>query len=77
MPVEEWFADLKEFGQEYGFAINNAQFKEWGYIGKVGNLAMLVRLALTGSIQTPDLWSMMQIMGPERVRERLREKVEG
>jgi glutamyl-tRNA synthetase len=28
MPVEEWFADLKEFGQEYGFAINNAQFKE-------------------------------------------------
>ncbi|USN57030.1 MAG: hypothetical protein H6766_00740 [Candidatus Peribacteria bacterium] len=28
MDVEQWFDDLKEFGQGYGFAVNNAQFKE-------------------------------------------------
>lgn len=28
MTVEEWFADLKLFGQEHNFAINNQQFKE-------------------------------------------------
>ncbi len=33
---------------------------------------MLIRLALTGVARTPDLHSMMQIMGEERVRERLR-----
>jgi hypothetical protein len=26
--VEEWFAQLKEIGKKYGFASNNAEFKE-------------------------------------------------
>lgn len=77
MDVETRFADLKEFGQEYGFAVNNAQYKEWGYIGKVGHLAMLLRLTLTGTSQTPDLWSMMQIMGEERVSGRLKKIKKG
>ena len=28
MPVEDWFNQLKEIGKKYGFAGNNAEFKE-------------------------------------------------
>ncbi len=35
MSLDERFAQLKEIGKAYGFAGNNAEFKEGGYIGKV------------------------------------------
>jgi glutamyl-tRNA synthetase len=72
LSVDERFADLKDFGSQHWFAVNNAQFKEWWYIGKVGNLAMLLRLALTWVAHTPDLYAMMQIMDRERVSQRLK-----
>lgn len=71
MTVEEWFAQLKEIWKKYGFAENNAQFKEGGYIGKTGDLAMFLRIQLCCATQTPDLYSVMQVMGKERVAKRL------
>ncbi|MCX6824989.1 MAG: glutamate--tRNA ligase [candidate division SR1 bacterium] len=72
MSVEEWFAQLKEIGKKYGFAGNNAEFKEGGYVGKIGDLAMFLRIQLCCTAQTPDLYSVMQVMGKERVTKRLR-----
>ena len=60
METMDWFAQLKEYGQTHGYAVNNKQFKEGGYKGKVGDLAMLLRLVLCGSKQTPDLYSVMK-----------------
>ncbi|MFA7298791.1 MAG: glutamate--tRNA ligase [Candidatus Absconditabacterales bacterium] len=71
MTVEEWFAQLKEIGKKYGFAGNNGEFKEGGYIGKIGDLAMFLRIQLCCAAQTPDLYSVMQVMGKERVVRRL------
>ncbi|MCX6822885.1 MAG: glutamate--tRNA ligase [candidate division SR1 bacterium] len=71
MPVEERFTQLKEIGKKYGFASNNAEFKEGGYIGKIGDLAMFLRIQLCCATQTPDLYSVMQVMGKERVSKRL------
>ncbi|MCX6824130.1 MAG: glutamate--tRNA ligase [candidate division SR1 bacterium] len=71
MSVEEWFAQLKEIGKKYGFAANNAEFKEGGYIGKTGDLAMFLRIQLCCAAQTPDLYSVMQVMGKERIMKRL------
>jgi hypothetical protein len=28
MTTEEWFDQLKQIGKKYGFAVNNAEFKE-------------------------------------------------
>ncbi|GHW03007.1 glutamate--tRNA ligase [candidate division SR1 bacterium] len=69
--TEVRFNQLKEIGGKYGFAANNAQFKEGGYVGKVGDLAMFLRIKLLNSKQTPDLFSMMKVMGRERVISRL------
>ncbi len=71
MSVEERFAQLKEVWKKYGFAWNNAEFKEWGYIWKIGDLAMFLRIQLCCAAQTPDLYSVMQVMGKERVMKRL------
>ena len=71
MKVEERFAQLKEIWKKYGFASNNAEFKEGGYIGKIGDLAMFLRINLCCSNQTPDLYSVMQVMGKERIIKRL------
>ncbi len=71
MSVEDWFTQLKEIGKKYGFAGNNAEVKEWWYIGKIGDLAMFLRIQLCCATQTPDLYSVMQVMGKERVVKRL------
>ena len=71
MTTQEWFTQLKEIGKTIGFAGSNAEFKEGGYIGKIGDLAMWLRIQLAASKQTPDLYSMMQVMGKERVFKRL------
>lgn len=68
-----WFDQLKEIGKKYGYAGNNAEFKQGGFVGKVGDLAMFLRVQLCGAKQTPDLSSTMKVMGKERVKERLGE----
>jgi glutamyl-tRNA synthetase len=67
-----WFDQLKQLGKQYGYAATNAEFKEGGYIGKVGDLAMFLRIQLCNAKQTPDLFSVMKVMGKKRVVERLR-----
>jgi glutamyl-tRNA synthetase len=71
MNVEDWFAQLKEIGKKYGFASNNAEFKAGWYIGKIWDVAMFLRIQLCCATQTPDLYSVMQVMGKERVVKRL------
>lgn len=71
MNSEEWFEQLKQIGKRHGFATGNAEFKEWGYIWKVGDLAMLLRLQLCCTAKTPDLCSVMKVMWKERVVSRL------
>lgn len=57
-----WFEQLKEIGKSIGFATTNAEFKEGGYIGKTGDLAMFLRIQLLLSKTTPDLCETMKVM---------------
>lgn len=68
---EEWFAQLKEIGARLWFAMNNKEFKEGGFIGKVGELAMFLRMQICGAKRTPDLCNVMQVLGNDRVVARL------
>lgn len=71
MTTEEWFDQLKQIWHKYGFAVNNAEFKEWWFIWKVWDLAMFLRLALCASKKTPDLFSVMKVMWKDRIENRL------
>lgn len=70
-----WFEQLKEIGKSVGFATSNAEFKEGGYIGKTGDLAMFLRIQLLLSKTTPDLCETMKVMGKERVIARLQKAI--
>ncbi len=38
---------------------------------KLGDLAKIIRVKLTGKNRTPDLWTIMQVMGIDRIKTRL------
>lgn len=68
---EQWFEDLKWFATKHNIALTNWQFKEWWYIAKIGDLAALLRVWLYSSITSPDLYSMIWVLGKDRVIARL------
>jgi glutamyl/glutaminyl-tRNA synthetase len=73
---ESWFNQLKELWATLGYAATNSEFKAWWYIGKVWDLAMVLRIALCKSSRTPDLYETMQVMWIERVEIRLQQLIQ-
>ncbi len=74
---EEWFADLKAFASECGFTADMKEYKASPekFKGTVGDVAMMLRVAVTGRMQTPDLFEMINVMGLERFNKRLNDAV--
>ncbi|WP_437130435.1 glutamate--tRNA ligase [Peptostreptococcus russellii] len=70
---EEWFEKVKEITDSNGFTSNNKEFKKnpEAYKGNVTDVSTAIRLAVVGRTQSPDLWSIQQIMGEERVKARV------
>ena len=56
-----------------GFAAEMRDYKAdpAAYKGSVSDVAEVLRIAVTGRANTPDLWSIMQIMGEEKARARI------
>ncbi|SDW07902.1 glutamate--tRNA ligase [Paenibacillus sp. CF384] len=71
---DTWFGKVKAIGDQLGFAKDAKAYKKnpEAYPGHVGDVAMVVRVALSGRTMTPDLYDMMHVMGESRVRDRLK-----
>lgn len=69
---EAWFEELKVIGAELGYCANRKEFKAnpEAFKGMISDVAGAVRSALSHRTNTPDLYTIMQIMGEEKVRER-------
>ena len=69
---EEWFENLKEIAINLGYCANRKEFKANPdqYKGMISDVAGAVRAALTHKSNTPDLYTIMQILGEEKTRER-------
>lgn len=69
---ETWFEELKALAVELGYATNRKEYKKnpENFKGMVSDVAGAVRAALTHRTNTPDLYTIMQIMGEDKVRER-------
>lgn len=70
---DQWFNHLKDFAETIGFARDGKTFKKSPdeYKGHVGDVAMILRVALTKKRNTPDLHEMISVMGRDRVEKRL------
>lgn len=70
---QNWFNSLKVLGAKYKFAESGKIYKQNKdlYIGQVGDVAEMLRIALTSSKQSPNLYYILQILGKERIAERI------
>ena len=69
---QTWFERLKDLSEELGYAREVRDYKENpdNYKGHVGDISMVLRVALTTKAQTPNLYQIMKLFGKERVTER-------
>lgn len=72
--VDEWFGKIKNIAIKKGFSTDYKEYEKdpKKFNGKVGDVAMVLRVAITGKKQSPDLYQIIQVMGESRVRERVK-----
>ena len=73
------FNDICEVGAKFGFAKTTKEYKEnpEAYKGNPGDVSQIIRVAITGKQNSPDLYTVMNILGEKRVLERLKKAIEG
>lgn len=68
-----WFEKVKAIADSYGFASDMKAYKTSpeSFKGSIADVSMFLRLAVTGKINSPDLYTVMSIIGKDKVIERL------
>lgn len=71
---DTWFEKLKQLGSEIGFTPDTREFRKnpSAFKGSVAEVAMVLRVALTGRNRSPNLHDVMRVMGQDRVVARLK-----
>lgn len=75
---EKWFPTVQELAEKLGFAPSPKIYKAEpeAYKGHAGDVAGVIRAAVTGRLNTPDLYSIMQTLGESKVAERMNSAIE-
>ena len=75
---DEWFAKIKEMCEPLGFTPNVKEYKKNpdGFKGHVGDVSTVIRIALTSRRNTPDLYSIMKLLGADEIKSRLAQAIE-
>lgn len=68
-----WFNTVKSICEPLGYTPNVKEYKKnpEAYKGHVGDVSSVIRIAVTSRRNTPDLYAIMQLLGEEKVRERI------
>ena len=76
--AQVWFAKVKDTASKLGFAADMKDYKlnPENYKGSVADVAEVLRIAVTGHANTPDLWTIMQILGERETKERIAEAIQ-
>ena len=71
---QTWFNKIKEVAGKMGYAKEVKEFKAnpEQYKAHVGDVSTVIRIALTGRTNTPDMYEIMQVLGKEEVISRLK-----
>ena len=71
---DQWFDKLRRIASDLGYAAKPKDFKKHPeeYKGHVGHVSTIIRIAVMGRSQSPDVWEIQQILGEFRTRERIK-----
>lgn len=69
---ETWFNKIKMLTDELGYCSDMKTYKENpnAYPGSVADISTVIRVTLTTSSQTPDLYELLKLIGIERIKKR-------
>ncbi len=68
-----WFNDIKEMANSLGFATDNKLYKAnpEAFKGNTATVCEMIRVALTGRKNSPDLFDIICVLGEDEVKSRL------
>ena len=71
---DQWFDKIRRIASDLGYAAKPKDFKKHPeeYKGHVGHVSTIIRIAVMGRSQSPDVWEIQQILGEFRTRERIK-----
>ena len=71
---QEWFDKIKELSGELGYAKEVKEYKAnpEAYKAHVGDVSTVIRVALTGRTNTPDMYEIMKVLGKDSIEKRLK-----
>lgn len=73
-----WFNKVKAITEAIGFTTDMKAYKQNpdAFPGTVADVSTFIRQAVTGKTNSPDLYTVMQLLGPDRTADRIRKALE-
>ncbi len=70
---QQWFQKIRDITADMGYAVKPKDFKKNPdmYKGSVSDVSSVIRVALTGRTNSPDLWEICHIIGESEMRRRI------
>jgi glutamyl-tRNA synthetase len=71
-PKDVWYDKVKKLAELFNYASDNKIYKSNpdNFVGNIGDFMTIIRLALTGNANSPDLYDIMQILGEKETLTR-------
>ena len=68
-----WFDKIKAITESLGYATDMKAYREdpAAFGGSVADVSMFLRVAVTGKLNSPDMYAAMQVLGKDRVLSRI------
>ena len=68
-----WFDKIKAIGESLGYTSDMKAYKASpeSFKGSVADISMFIRVAVTGKLNSPDMYAVMQILGKDKVCNRI------
>lgn len=76
--MNTWFDKIKTIADSLGYASDMKEYKASPekFKGNVADVSMFIRVAVTGKMNAPDLYTVMQILGKDRTLARIKAMIE-
>src|SRR5215471_17717449 len=70
---QEWFGQIRDLAAKHGFAPSRKEYKQapQAHPGSIVEASQLIRVALTGSTESPDLAEVARVLGRDEVIRRV------
>ena len=75
--MNAWFEKVKAMAREIGYADDMKAYKAEpdAFRGSIADVSMFLRVAVTGKMNAPDLYTVMQILGKEETTRRIQNMI--